>query len=254
MSEDQSQDYSIVGYALEGLNSLVAKDAAISALQEKRKQLKAEIVAELELMLSEIPLEQAFNVASDAYWADSQLADIIKKAYVAATGHGLFPRPTPIELTCKRCGNLVTAGSWTEYKHILNEEERRQNSPQYSWPLPLCQSCREIERAEYHEQHEADSKLYKERYIAAEEKRQKVMQSLRSMSYAEYIRTEHWQLLKQAALKHAKYRCQLCNARGILNVHLRADEHRSYESLADIAVLCQTCYGAFQLIQEVSAL
>jgi len=254
MSEDQSQDYSIVGYALEGLDSLAAKDEAIRLLQEERKQLKAEIIEELTRILGEIPLAQAFDVASDAYWADSQLADIVKKSYVAATRRGLCPRPTPVNFSCRRCGNLVTAVSWTEYNSILSLEERRQNSTDYSWLLPTCHSCREIESAESYEQHQADSKAYRERWMAEEEERKRAMEILRTISFAEYIKTEHWQLLRQAALKHAGYRCQLCNARGILNVHLRADENRGRESLNDVVVMCENCHGAFQLIQEVRTL
>lgn len=66
------------------------------------------------------------------------------------------------------------------------------------------------------------------------------------MNYHEYLRSDKWLRLRDAALRQAKHRCQLCNRGNGLNVH-----HRKYpkvfgtEPLTDLIVLCLICHKTF---------
>jgi 5-methylcytosine-specific restriction endonuclease McrA len=77
-----------------------------------------------------------------------------------------------------------------------------------------------------------------------EDKKAKI-KTLRALPYADYLKTPEWAKTRDATLRRARYRCQLCNTNRHLNVH-----HRSYESLGDenwndLIVLCQECHKTF---------
>ncbi len=251
MNKDQNQDYSVVERALEELEFLNATDEQIRQLQEQQKQRKADMIVELSQKLKQVPLEQANVVASNAYWADPKLADAVRKAYLSGTNRGFVPLSMPTEIACERCGNLITATSWTNYKDIVSRAEHREKEAAYRWGEQLCLSCAEAKRAKRDEESAAYFDCWEEECEAAEREREQREAELQQMSGDEYFQTEHWQLLAQAVVKKAGYRCQLCNTGGILNVHLHTQEVRGRESLADLVVLCQQCSGSYQLIEEI---
>ena len=73
-----------------------------------------------------------------------------------------------------------------------------------------------------------------------------VIRLLEKMPYADYLRTVHWQHVRELALAAAGYRCQMCNSPGpILDVHHRTYERRGYEQPGDVTVLCRKCHGLF---------
>ena len=65
-------------------------------------------------------------------------------------------------------------------------------------------------------------------------------------TYAEYLKTERWQTLRESKLDEVGHRCQLCNGDGVLHVH-----HRCYDNLGqegerrDLVVLCKDCHSKF---------
>ena len=69
--------------------------------------------------------------------------------------------------------------------------------------------------------------------------------SLRTMPYAQYLKTPHWQSMRKAALARVEYRCQLCNSNGSLDVHHRTYERRGCERTTDLTVLCRVCHSTF---------
>jgi len=70
--------------------------------------------------------------------------------------------------------------------------------------------------------------------------------ALRSLSYPEYLQTDHWQNLRKRALGRAHYRCQLCNTNGTqLDVHHRTYERLGHERLGDLTVLCTDCHAKY---------
>jgi hypothetical protein len=65
------------------------------------------------------------------------------------------------------------------------------------------------------------------------------------MPYAEYLKTPHWQEVRESALKAADYRCQVCYSPDRLHVHHRTYDRRGRELLSDLTVLCADCHGRF---------
>ena len=65
--------------------------------------------------------------------------------------------------------------------------------------------------------------------------------------YKEYHRrvttSSHWQKIKLQAIHNAKNRCQLCNAKGHLQVHHRTYENLGNEKVEDLIVLCDKCHA-----------
>lgn len=65
-------------------------------------------------------------------------------------------------------------------------------------------------------------------------------------NYSEYLRTDHWQSQRKAALKRAEFRCQVCNSGDKqLDVHHRTYERLGVEIPADLIVLCNDCHTLF---------
>jgi len=69
--------------------------------------------------------------------------------------------------------------------------------------------------------------------------------ALSQLPYQEYLRSDHWQTVRKAALKTADYRCQLCNTSTTLNVHHRTYERRGEEVPSDVIALCAECHKHF---------
>jgi hypothetical protein len=65
------------------------------------------------------------------------------------------------------------------------------------------------------------------------------------MPYADYLQTPHWQEVREAALKAADYRCQVCYSPEKVHVHHRTYDRRGHELPSDVTVLCADCHGRF---------
>lgn len=71
------------------------------------------------------------------------------------------------------------------------------------------------------------------------------LQELRAMPYKDYLLTEEWAAIRDRKLKHAQFRCELCNKQGKLSVHHKTYDHRGQEPELDLIVLCGTCHAKF---------
>jgi hypothetical protein len=71
------------------------------------------------------------------------------------------------------------------------------------------------------------------------------LQHLKKMPYADYLASDHWTRVRDAARDRAGYRCQVCNSSGDIHVHHRSYERRGEESDADLTVLCADCHKLF---------
>ena len=60
-----------------------------------------------------------------------------------------------------------------------------------------------------------------------------------------YLRSDHWAAVREAALKRAGHRCQVCNAPDRLDVHHRTYERLGNEEPGDVTVLCRRCHAVF---------
>lgn len=88
-----------------------------------------------------------------------------------------------------------------------------------------------------------------ERYMREQAAAECEPAALRSMPYADYLKTEHWKRKRKAALHAALHRCQLCNGKGPLNVHHRTYERRGEELPNDLIALCEPCHRKFHDIE-----
>lgn len=66
---------------------------------------------------------------------------------------------------------------------------------------------------------------------------------LRALPYGAYLKTQHWQKTRKAALERAEHRCQLCNTPNKLEVHHRDYTRKGYERPADVTVVCADCHA-----------
>lgn len=64
----------------------------------------------------------------------------------------------------------------------------------------------------------------------------------RSAEYTAHLRSPEWARLRDRALAHADWRCQLCNRPDDLDAHHRTYERLGHEHLEDLTVLCRTCH------------
>lgn len=100
-----------------------------------------------------------------------------------------------------------------------------------------CDSC-----VNGHGQDRAESDSRHHEYVA---KRKAYLHDLKTMPYGDYLQTDHWQAVRSAALKRARFACQLCNARTVLHVHHRTYERRGEEFASDVIALCAECHKTF---------
>lgn len=75
-------------------------------------------------------------------------------------------------------------------------------------------------------------------------RKEEYVQHLRSLPYEEYLKTEHWRVLRQVKLTQSGDRCQLCSTtKGPLEVHHNTYRTRGEERLSDLLVLCSSCHS-----------
>ena len=68
------------------------------------------------------------------------------------------------------------------------------------------------------------------------------------MDYKQYLKTAHWQTVREQALDFAEHRCQLCNGYNSLNVHHNTYQNIWSEKYRDLIVLCDSCHKRFHKI------
>lgn len=77
-----------------------------------------------------------------------------------------------------------------------------------------------------------------------------VKKAILKMDYYDFLQTPYWDGIRSYKLKRAKYCCELCGGKGILNVHHKTYEHHGLEHLRsvtdkDLIVLCKDCHEKF---------
>jgi len=69
------------------------------------------------------------------------------------------------------------------------------------------------------------------------------------LSYADYINSKPWAILRKQVLERDNHRCRLCDSTDNLHVHHRryptAKNEWSEDCLDALTTLCQTCHSAF---------
>lgn len=191
----------------------------LAGLREKEKILRTELLLNYDE-------EERACVARYLYWK----TDMTTKELAPLLGNIPYSQvcklvgPMETGRNCKQCGTPLYWNSRDHRRHGFSET--------------ICPECRNIKDIE-------DSKLYQEEENEREIAKQRNLHELKTMPYAKYLQTEHWQQIRKAALKRAKYRCQTCNSTSVLDVHHRTYERRGEEIAADVIVLCRDCHSKF---------
>jgi 5-methylcytosine-specific restriction endonuclease McrA len=77
------------------------------------------------------------------------------------------------------------------------------------------------------------------------------IQELKSMPYKEYLKTEHWGLLKNAVYGKYGRTCMVC---GLTHTEVHAHHHRyinrGNEDIDDMVCLCKNCHRKLHGIKE----
>lgn len=217
-SQDSRQE---LGLAEERYQLLLGLKEAVDAILEEAKQAAEDLRQEANLYVKEWLYEmdghEQKQLASLVYWNLKPFI-LVDSIATATDGKSVskWVYPQFEEVTCVDCGKQVSLP--------LNS---RSGGVQYH----VCAAC---------------DQARKESYRTRAEQWQQEQARLRSMPYPEYLKTDHWQNVRLAALKRAKYRCQVCNTnQAALHVHHRTYENRGQEYARDVIVLCETCHRTF---------
>ena len=170
----------------------------------------------------------------ELYWAlpdvgAQMLAGFFGHNYRSASGDLKVP-PVGTGVHCVGCGSELMAGSRTALVKIQSGERqalrRGRDIP------PRCDDCRKSHL-------DAFSLEWRERRKREAERQR----DLRSMPYSLYLKTPEWQATRGAALKRARYACQLCKRNdATLDVHHNTYERRGSELASDLLVVCRSCH------------
>lgn len=203
----------------------------VVAAQKEIETAKGQLQTEARRFLME-PCSEAelIEKASILYWS-------VPEVPATEISNALFGDPKRIHKTlemvtahapamvCTRCSAEVKANSRSQF---AASRASKQRSPF------VCKECVGSFREQTNEE-----------FIAERQAEMDRISALRSMPYREYLLTEEWMGTRNQKLRSAGYRCQLCNAGGLLNVHHRTYERRGCEYLRDLIVLCHPCHAKF---------
>jgi hypothetical protein len=191
-------------------------------------------------------------VAAFAYW---NLPTVHANDLATATFSGPRPRKrmlelasaTGPELVCDRCEVAMRIETRDELKRLA--PRRVEGAEASGRSGVICYACYEA--------------IEKERAAAAEKARQemKALQSkLQTMSYAEYIETDHWVHRREqhfvdsrAARRAYQDQCESCKETLNLDVFHWHDSNRGCERREDLAILCAACANALLFGQRLVA-
>jgi hypothetical protein len=174
------------------------------------------------------------EVAQWLYWKYPHTNRILLKEYLlkfdlgAKSTNDFLVKGWGVVVKCPSCQKeqrlLLT--SYTQWED-MQRKPRRPILGQYT-----CEECQARQSASWQAaaaQHAADWEAN--------------IEALRRLPYREYLQTEHWQQVRQRALRRAKYRCELCNSGTVMNVHHRSYAQLGYEDPKDLIVLCEPCHA-----------
>ena len=90
---------------------------------------------------------------------------------------------------------------------------------------------------------EANKKFYKKKKHKRKKKK--------SLTYAEYLKTDRWKQKRLKVLKRAKYKCEICKINQAWQVHHKNYKRIFKEKLTDLIAVCETCHkGEHNLLTE----
>ncbi len=71
------------------------------------------------------------------------------------------------------------------------------------------------------------------------------MSTARTLSYDDYLRSDHWREVRRRCLWRWDYRCAVCNSSQFVDVHHRTYERLGAERETDVIALCRRCHDLY---------
>jgi len=207
------------------LERAIQEQESAKVRAKEAKELLAHMIAHVDIPVSEFK-SWVFNL----YWTTQGYTPILQSLVKKRLGEAHKLWQALIEgatnWPCSKCGQVVqrTFGSKTSFS-----DAKKYRS---SFLCPVCQE--EKSQAE-----EVRTREWRERA----EQQSSRLDELKSMPYAEYLQTPEWDATRKAALKRARYRCELCNNQGQLHVHHKTYERLGEEYAKDLITLCADCHA-----------
>lgn len=202
--------------------------------KQAKELLKHSLIQGVVNACSEMESDEIKTYISFLYWhhradiSSKILADIVGVHYLKLKS---WVDPATILVRCRDCNQY--------FEYTLKSRADLDDCEKSG--LSICDECQGLRK---------QNNISYEIYLKT---RQKEIERLRALPYAEYLQSEHWQDIRKAALKRSRYRCQVCNtSERTLNVHHRTYEHRGEEYAADVIVLCENCHEIFHLNGKLS--
>jgi len=211
------------------LRDIAEMEAAIQEIKNRFPQMARE--------LSEmLPPDNQINAARYLYYfvadfpsdaiADGFFGGLARNQLAAQLGSA------PIDANCDRCRKELRVRSRNDLQK-LNRRLRKRELYFGAYRL-LCDEC----FAEVLAERQAESNRARTAYVQR-------LAELRAMSYRDYLQTDEWKARRAQHLKSAGYRCQVCNAKGLIDIHHRTYERRGDENYKDLIALCRNCHSLF---------
>jgi len=95
----------------------------------------------------------------------------------------------------------------------------------------VCSDCRDSHQKQRQEEYQTKLRTW--------------LSDARRMPYRDYLKTQHWDEVRRAAVRRARGACQLCAAKAHLHVHHRTYVRLGQEIASDVIALCGACHAAF---------
>lgn len=182
----------------------------------------------------------------------SNITDTIKKMKSKESGKKRVGSYfSSIELLCPNCfaenEEIKKIESEKNHKEFAEERERKNkeyielnldSGRSFKDGIPVKVKISEIMKSR---------NLFDRNYFLNDED---IQNAIKGMNYEDFLKTPYWDGVRNYKLKKAGYCCELCKAKGVLNVHHKNYENHGLEHLEiiadkDLIVLCKNCHEKF---------
>ena len=213
------------------LGDIAEMEEAIRVLKERISQIPAEMAEQLGSEAARI------DAARYLYWMTPDVpAQAIGQGLCGLGRNKLVERigAAQANIPCNRCKRPLLVRNRTHMLELTNSLKR--SAARYAIGFTfLCDACREAVIAE--------RDAWREQVRRAQSER---LHQLKTMPYPQYLASEEWKARRKRHLRSVGYRCQVCNAQGVvLDVHHRTYLRRGEEHYTDLLALCRTCHDLF---------
>lgn len=220
---------------MEQIEALIRDIAEMEQAISETKQLLATLPAQ---MATELPDESARIAAAHYLYyfveqlspksiGEGLLGEYKKNVFTTIVGNA------PSDVYCERCFTEIPVTSRSHLAELKRHAARGGSQWAEGYNI-VCHDCRSAILIERNK----TTDTWKQAYFAR-------LEELRTMPYQDYLQTEEWKARRIKHLKSAGFRCQVCNGKGLIDIHHRTYERRGNERYTDLIALCRDCHDLF---------